>query len=211
MRFGTTSRTPRRASTTASIEHPGSFARDRSLEMSDLVCGEIASLEPVEGKDKLKKLFVKVSDDADAEAHVIVTNAPNVEVGKRLVVVLAGGTLRDGTEVRKTTVGGVLSVGMVCDSTMCGWSGGGAGTAALLPLDFPLGAPAPSSRLRLDGKNDDEGTDDAVKKAQAKEVEKAAKKAVLAAKRAARDAARAAKKAGGEDAGENEAEGEDAG
>lgn len=79
---------------------------------------------------------------------------------------------------------------------MCGWSGGGAGAAALLPGDFPLGTPPPSSRPRLDGKsNDDAGDDEAARQAM-KMKEKEDKKKALAEKRAARDAARKAKKAG---------------
>jgi len=98
--------------------------------------------------------------------------------------------------VKKASVGGVTSEGMLCDSAMCGWSGSGAGAAALLPGDFPLGAAPPSSRPRLDGKsNDDAGDDEAARRAQ-KMKEKEDKKKALAEKRAARDAARKAKKAG---------------
>ena len=103
--------------------------------MSDgLVCGEIVSCDAIEGKDKLKRLTVRVADGDDDGARLqIVTNAPNVDVGKRCVVAKIGSTLRDGTEVKKASVGGVTSEGMLCDSAMCGWSGGGAGAAALLP------------------------------------------------------------------------------
>jgi len=165
--------------------------------MSDgLVCGEIVSCDAIEGKDKLKRLTVRIADGDDGARLQIVTNAPNVEVGKRCVVAPAGATLRDGTEVKKASVGGVASEGMLCDSAMCGWSGGGAGAAALLPGDFPLGTPPPSSRPRLDGKsNDDAGDDEAARQAQ-KMKEKEDKKKALAEKRAARDAARKAKKAG---------------
>ncbi len=172
--------------------------RHHSFMSDGLVCGEIVSCDAIEGKDKLKRLTVRVvdGDDDDGARLQIVTNAPNVDVGKRCVVAKIGSTLRDGTEVKKASVGGVTSEGMLCDSAMCGWSGGGAGAAALLPGDFPLGAAPPSSRLRLDGKsNDDAGDDEAARRAQ-KMKEKEDKKKALAEKRAARDAARKAKKAG---------------
>ena len=118
--------------------------------MSDgLVCGEIVSCDAIEGKDKLKRLTVRVADgdDDDGARLQIVTNAPNVDVGKRCVVAKIGSTLRDGTEVKKASVGGVTSEGMLCDSAMCGWSGGGAGAAALLPGDCLLyTSPSPRDR-----------------------------------------------------------------
>lgn len=85
---------------------------------------------------------------------------------------------------------------LLCDSAMCGWSGGGAGAAALLPGDFPLGTPPPSSRPRLDGKSNDNAGDDEAARQAMKMKEKEDKKKALAEKRAARDAARKAKKAG---------------
>jgi tRNA-binding EMAP/Myf-like protein len=164
---------------------------------TNLVCAEITECAPVEGHDKLKRLTLSVGDAT--ATFTVVTNAPNVETGKRLVVAPVGATLRDGTTVKTATVGGIKSEGMVCDSTMCGWSGGGSGSAALLPMDFPLGSRAPNARPRLDGgeKNSEEA--DAAAREAAKVKEKEEKKAALAAKRAARDAARKAKKGGAAD------------
>lgn len=65
-----------------------------------------------------------------------------------------GATVKDGTEeiiIKKTSVGGVVSCGMVCSAPMLNWSGGGASTAALLPDTYAPGAPPPSVRPRLDG------------------------------------------------------------
>ena len=166
--------------------------------MTGLVCAEIIECAPIEGMDKLKRLTLSVGDASGT--FTVVTNAPNVEVGKRCVVARVGATLRDGTEVKTATVGGVKSEGMLCDSTMCGWSGGGSGSAALLPLDYPLGSRAPNARPRLDGGEKNSGEADAAAREAAKVKEKEEKKAALAAKRAARDAARKAKKAGEADA-----------
>ncbi len=54
--------------------------------------------------------------------------------------------------VKKASVGGVVSEGMLCDAPMLGWTGGGAGTAALVPDSFALGATPPDKRPRMDGK-----------------------------------------------------------
>ncbi len=54
--------------------------------------------------------------------------------------------------VKKATVGGAPSEGMLCDAPMLGWVGGGAGNAALVPDTFALGAPPPDKRPRMDGK-----------------------------------------------------------
>ena len=83
----------------------------------------------------------------------MVTNAPNVAVGARIVVAMVGATVNDGGEeivIKKASVGGAVSNGMVCSAPMLGWKGGGADTAALLPESFAPGVPPPSSRPRLD-------------------------------------------------------------
>uniref|UniRef100_A0A6U0AYE0 tRNA-binding domain-containing protein n=1 Tax=Ostreococcus sp. 'lucimarinus' TaxID=242159 RepID=A0A6U0AYE0_9CHLO len=158
-----------------------------------LCCGEILACVAIDGHDALRLLTIDCGGDAPLK---IATNAPNVDVGKKIVVARAGATLRDGTRVTARRVGGVVSEGVVCDSTMVGWSGGGAGTAALLPRDHALGARAPKTRPRLDGKTTDEGARDAAARETQKAREREEKKAALAAKRAARDAKKAAKKDG---------------
>jgi len=52
-------------------------------------------------------------------------------------------------EVKEASVGGVKSAGMLCDAPMLGWSGGGAGNAALVPDSFAPGDGAPNKRPRL--------------------------------------------------------------
>ena len=120
--------------------------------MADDLAGYLAGLvlecEGVKGKDKLKELKVDVGQD---EPLTIVTNAANVEVGKRVVVATIGASLKDESKVKKAMVGGVTSEGMLCDGPMLGWQGGGAGAAALLPESFKPGEAPPRSRPRLDG------------------------------------------------------------
>ena len=50
--------------------------------------------------------------------------------------------------VKATTVGGVLSQGLFCDSKMLGWTGGAAGVAAQMPATIELGQAPPSTKPR---------------------------------------------------------------
>jgi len=61
---------------------------------------------------------------------------------------------KEGEEltIKKQSVGGRTSEGMLCDSPMLGWVGGGAGSAALVPDSFSPGDPPPDRRPRMDGK-----------------------------------------------------------
>ena len=115
--------------------------------MTGFVVGLVASCEHVTGKDKLSKLSVDVGA---VDPLQIVTNAPNVAESSRVVVATIGTTLPDGTEVKKASVGGVPSEGMLCDAPMLGWMGGGAGAAALVPDSFAVGDQPPAMRPRMD-------------------------------------------------------------
>merc|ERR1711998_626846 len=94
--------------------------------------GAVCDVEAVPKKDKLMILTVDVGDP---EPVSVVTNAfkGSAEdalkfIGSRKVVVAKIGAKVeiDGEEVvvKKTTVGGKSSQGMICDSVMLGWSGG---------------------------------------------------------------------------------------
>ena len=108
--------------------------------------GEVVECEAVPLKDRLRRLLVNVGGAAPL---TVVTNASNVAVGLRVVVATAGAALPDGAVVKKTSVGGVASEGVLCDNAMLGWSGGGAGNAALLPDSCAVGTSPPESRPRL--------------------------------------------------------------
>lgn len=110
-------------------------------------------------KAPLKKLQVAICDEGAAGAEekliLVVTNAPNVVAGKRSVVATEGAVVESGGEevtIKRTQVGGVMSNGMMCDSKMLGWSGGGAGVAVTIPDTFPLGSAPPPHMPRGDGK-----------------------------------------------------------
>mmetsp|Transcript_108199 Transcript_108199/g.304865 ORF Transcript_108199/g.304865 Transcript_108199/m.304865 type:complete len:183 (-) Transcript_108199:67-615(-) len=114
--------------------------------------GCVVSAEKVAGKDRLQQLKV---DIGEAEPLPIVTNAPNVKEGVRVVVAKVGAIVSEkgeDIEVKKANVGGCPSEGMICDGPMLGWTGGGAGAAALVPDTFALGSKPPETRPRMDGK-----------------------------------------------------------
>jgi hypothetical protein len=49
-------------------------------------------------------------------------------------------------KVEKTTVGGTMSHGMLCDSKMLGWSGGAAVAAVQVPESIAIGEAPPASK-----------------------------------------------------------------
>ena len=81
----------------------------------------------------------------------IVTNAANVEEGTRVVVACVGAIVQ-GDALKKKTVGGRASEGMLADAPMLGWTGGGAGAAAIVPEACAPGDRPPEKRPRMDGK-----------------------------------------------------------
>jgi len=101
----------------------------------------IGRIESAEAVKKLMKLSVSIKNDVGTEEDdvlplTVVTNDTKVSVGDLIVIatvgaiVPAGKTEDDGGElVKKTSVGGIASHGMVCDATMLSWVGGGKGTA----------------------------------------------------------------------------------
>lgn len=118
-------------------------------KFAGIVVGIVQAIDGIEGKDKLRKLKVDIGKETSL---VVVTNAPNVALGSRVVVACCGSRVTiDGNEVtvKKTSVGGVMSEGMLCDAPMLGWTGGGAGTAALVPESSAPGSRPPETRPRL--------------------------------------------------------------
>lgn len=108
-----------------------------------IILARVESIDGIPGKDKLKEVVVLTP-----EPKRIVTNAPNVveaKVGHCVVVALEGAEMH-GEIVKRTSVGGRMSEGMLCDSRMLGWAGGGAGVAVFLQGD--VGAAPPTERPR---------------------------------------------------------------
>ena len=90
------------------------------LSLGSARAGEIVSAEPVGGKDKLTQVEVNVGGEDPLR---IVTNAPNAKQGNRVVVATIGATVGD-VVVKKASVGGAPSEGMLCDCPMLGASHG---------------------------------------------------------------------------------------
>lgn len=121
--------------------------------------GCILAVEPVQKQKDLKKVLVDIVGDQDeSKAIRVVTNAKHVDVGDRIVVALvdaivpAGARLDEDSnaiQIRPTSVAGVMSHGMLCDSVMLGWTGGAKGIAQKMPSSCLVGSAPPSSRPRL--------------------------------------------------------------
>lgn len=118
--------------------------------------GKVLNVEEIP-KQKLKKVLIDVVGNGDLETAVqIVTNAKHIEVNELVVVALenaivpAGSVLDEDAgaiQVKPTSVGGVKSYGMVCDSPMLKWVGGAAGIVQKLSeADFKVGDKPPAAR-----------------------------------------------------------------
>ena len=112
--------------------------------------GLVTAMEAIPKMSKLRVATISIGDD---QSIVVVTNAKNVDVGLRVVVATVGSVVEmegEEVEVKKSTVGGRKSEGMICDGSMLGWKGGGAGAAAILPDSFEVGSQPPLTRPRKD-------------------------------------------------------------
>mmetsp|Transcript_3410 Transcript_3410/g.4927 ORF Transcript_3410/g.4927 Transcript_3410/m.4927 type:complete len:172 (+) Transcript_3410:75-590(+) len=123
------------------------------------VVAKVVSVDAVPKKD-LKKVKLDVGKGEDeGELVQVVTNAKHVNVGTKVVVAMVGavvpagavvGEEDDALEIKKTSVGGVKSEGMLCDSPTLRWAGGAKGVIQVLPDSFELGSVPPAERPRND-------------------------------------------------------------
>lgn len=125
---------------------------DLSLDdtLENYVVGVVTESESIDGK-KSKGLTELIVDVGTEQSLTIVTNAKYVSEGKRVVVALVGakiGDPEDGLVVKKRSIGGVMSEGMICDAPMLKWAGGAAGQAVFLSEEFVPGSKPPMSRPR---------------------------------------------------------------
>eukprot|EP00546_Thalassionema_frauenfeldii_P006364 CAMPEP_0178926366 /NCGR_PEP_ID=MMETSP0786-20121207/18491_1 /TAXON_ID=186022 /ORGANISM="Thalassionema frauenfeldii, Strain CCMP 1798" /LENGTH=166 /DNA_ID=CAMNT_0020601477 /DNA_START=100 /DNA_END=597 /DNA_ORIENTATION=+ len=165
------------------------------VDISEYNVGVILSIE--ESTKKGGKVLKICSVDIGSENPItVVTSAPNVRDGSRVVVAPSGSTIinDEGEEmkVEKTSVGGVMSHGMLCDSKMLGWSGGAAGVAVQVPDNFPLGAAPPSSKPRPKEEESSVSTAPVQDGLFQPKLSKEERKKLAAEKRAAKKAAKAA-------------------
>jgi hypothetical protein len=117
-------------------------------------------------------------DQFDATSFIIKWNY-------RLVVAPIGSTIinDEGEEqtITKSTVGGIPSEGMFCDSKMLGWGSGSEGVAAQVPSECEVGSAPPKTKPGAPGKGSEESSVPAVE-VQGLEKRKAKKAAKEAAK-----------------------------
>ncbi len=119
--------------------------------------GLVLQVEAIPKKD-LKKVLVDITGDSDeSKAIQIVTNAKHIEAGWKVVVALEGAVIPAGAvfgedpsaiQVKRASVGGTSSSGMLCDSEMLNWSGGAKGVVQRLPDSFTIGERPPPTRPR---------------------------------------------------------------
>jgi tRNA-binding EMAP/Myf-like protein len=121
--------------------------------------GQIVTVEEIPKKKDLKKVLVNLSNTEEEDLIQIVTNAKYVEIGWKVVVALkdaivpAGSKLDEDSNamlVSPTSVGGVKSDGMICDSFMLGWNGGAKGVIQQIPDSYEIGTCPPDSRPRTE-------------------------------------------------------------
>ena len=105
--------------------------------------GVVEKVEPHPNADRL----VLATVDAGAHRLTVVTGAPNIAVGQKVALALAGATLYDGHSaeprlitLKPATIRGVRSEGMVCSEKELGLSEEHEGILVLDP-DAPVGIP----------------------------------------------------------------------
>ena len=174
------------------------------VDRSSYKVGVVLTVEEVSGKKggsnnkPLKVCRIDIGSSEEEGGIPVVTNAPNVREGSRIVVAPAGSEVINdqGEEITltKTSIAGHESWGMICDSKLMGWSGGAEGIAVQIPDDFPIGSTPPSSKPRPKGQQEEAVpagpvTDGLYERKLTKEE----KKKLAAEKRAAKKAAKAKK------------------
>ena len=121
----------------------------------EIVVGKIQ--EVVEMKGVLKKCQVQVDPEDDGDNYLqIVTNAKHVASGDIVVVAKIGAIVPvgaateedggDGMVVKKVSVGGASSEGVLCDGVMLNWNGGSKGILVKLKGEFEIGSSPPFNK-----------------------------------------------------------------
>lgn len=103
--------------------------------LAHVVVGQVVSIEQHSNADRLRVCQIKVNNDV---AIPVVTNAPEVTVGMKVVVALEGAELANGIEIKSTEMRGIVSKGMLCSSVELGLEEA-ADEIMQLPEDAPIG------------------------------------------------------------------------
>jgi len=113
------------------VEHVAPVAQ----RLTQVVVGEILTVEPHPQAEKLKICQVNIGDNTPL---TLVCGAPNVDVGLRVATALVGAQLPGGT-VEAMRFQGVDSQGMLCSPAELGLGDAHEGIM-LLPVEMPIGA-----------------------------------------------------------------------
>ena len=82
--------------------------------IKDVVAGTIEKLESHPGKDNLSLVTLNTGN---GDRRKVACGAGNVKVGQRVPVVLPGGVLPGGNEIKEIEIEGIKSQGMICSSS----------------------------------------------------------------------------------------------
>ena len=114
-----------------------SSVTDALPPVDQVMVGEVLKLARHPQADKLSICDVRVGPGKQLQ---IVCGAPNVRTGMKVAVVLPGGRLPDGTEIRVSRLRGVESQGMLCSARELGIADDHAGLFEL-SVDSTVGTP----------------------------------------------------------------------
>jgi phenylalanyl-tRNA synthetase beta chain len=106
-----------------------------AAEFSNIVVGEILTIEKHPNADKLNVCTVAVGKDQPLQ---IVCGANNVRVGLKIPTALIGAVLPGNFNIKKSKLRGVFSFGMLCSETELGLADSADGLM-VLAIDAPIG------------------------------------------------------------------------
>src|SRR3569832_1960533 len=115
---------------------------------TDVVVGEVLSVEPHPNADRLRFCRVNAGGDRSLE---IVCGAANVVTGLKVPVALIGAQLPGGIRIEKSKLRGVVSEGMLCSAKELGLAESAEGLmlpVALIGAQLPGGIRSEKSKLR---------------------------------------------------------------
>jgi phenylalanyl-tRNA synthetase beta chain len=95
--------------------------------LRNVVVGEVLSLDEVPGASKIRKAVVNIGSGQ----LTLICGAPNVAVGQKVPVATIGAVMANGMEIKKVTIRGVESSGMICSESELGISNDHSGIMVL--------------------------------------------------------------------------------